>query len=480
VAAPSPSDGFTAEGAKAMASAQAATPTGSKALFSFGNAYALMPDLKLNDVVLQDNEAVLQLSDGAFTCLLKTQGDEILFDYPAITDAWEPITRDTDRFILKNLLLTGPVVETLQKTLIQQGRSADAAKLESLAASLLRQLPKNPVTEEGRPGLPLRERYILSGDVHLFVREVGGGNPNAKVLVCIHGGPDCDSSPMRPIEMLASPDLKVVTYDQRGSGRSTRPDPQDYQLINGQASYDWSKPEMHDAFSMKAHLGDLQAVIDAVTADQKNKSVILAPLSFGGMIAMQRLASPNGLNHIAGVAFMDCVPPTSAEYNEGQANATNLTKVRQAQGLMPPDAQWPSPTPWNDNTPGIAAELPLYFVDPQRISPQAHCTLRNEDNDPNFGTAAAANNYDLTQPLAQVAGKLPVMVSAGREDPFGSVWPEALGKTLDVTPVIIDHAGHAPWLEGRDAVAEWRTAMTNFIKTCGPAPTEGASTGPRA
>jgi len=44
---------------------------------------------------------------------------------------------------------------------------------------------------------------------------------SGNTLIAIHGGPGLSSHYMLNLERLAGPELAVVTYDQRGVGRST-------------------------------------------------------------------------------------------------------------------------------------------------------------------------------------------------------------------------------------------------------------------
>jgi len=71
------------------------------------------------------------------------------------------------------------------------------------------------------------EIKVQAGDVTLHVRIVG--NPKTgNVLVAVNGGPGQSSHYMASLEHLASKDFAVVTYDQRGTGRSTSPSDDDY------------------------------------------------------------------------------------------------------------------------------------------------------------------------------------------------------------------------------------------------------------
>ena len=68
-----------------------------------------------------------------------------------------------------------------------------------------------------------KELMVPAEDVTLYVRIAG--DPQAEnILLAVHGGPGNSSDYMISLEQLQSEELTVVTYDQRGTGRSSEPD----------------------------------------------------------------------------------------------------------------------------------------------------------------------------------------------------------------------------------------------------------------
>src|SRR5687768_4543136 len=61
-------------------------------------------------------------------------------------------------------------------------------------------------------------RSVTSGDATLHLRVVGAG---PETMVVLHGGWGLSSEYLRGLEALAGPTLRVVTFDQRGVGKST-------------------------------------------------------------------------------------------------------------------------------------------------------------------------------------------------------------------------------------------------------------------
>ncbi len=67
----------------------------------------------------------------------------------------------------------------------------------------------------------LRSRAVVRGDVELHVVEAGAGYP----VVLAHGFPDLSYTWRHQIPALAHAGYRAVALDQRGYGRSSRPDP---------------------------------------------------------------------------------------------------------------------------------------------------------------------------------------------------------------------------------------------------------------
>src|SRR5215216_5977120 len=63
-----------------------------------------------------------------------------------------------------------------------------------------------------------REGTVPAGDAELFFRETGNGQP----IVVLHGGPDFDHTYLLPELDRLSDAYRLIYYDQRGRGRSTK------------------------------------------------------------------------------------------------------------------------------------------------------------------------------------------------------------------------------------------------------------------
>jgi VCBS repeat-containing protein len=75
-------------------------------------------------------------------------------------------------------------------------------------------------TENSKPAI--KEIKVPTKNVTLFVR-IAGDPSSENVLIGINGGPGQSSSYMSNLNRLAGAEFAVVTYDQRGTGQSTKP-----------------------------------------------------------------------------------------------------------------------------------------------------------------------------------------------------------------------------------------------------------------
>ncbi|MFI0406432.1 alpha/beta fold hydrolase [Actinomadura sp. 3N508] len=94
----------------------------------------------------------------------------------------------------------------------------------------------------------MRDQRVRSGEIRLAVRVRGEGQGDRPTVVLVHGYPDTSAMWDEVAERLAGR-FRVVVYDVRGAGASSSPsDPLDYRL--------------------DALMGDLEAVLDGVGADE--------------------------------------------------------------------------------------------------------------------------------------------------------------------------------------------------------------------
>jgi hypothetical protein len=133
-----------------------------------------------------------------------------------------------------------------------------------IAGSLLSACSKQSepiISEPIISGPIINEIVVQTDDVTLHVR-IAGNHEAEEILIAIHGGPGNSSDYMVSLEELQNDEIAVVTYDQRGAGRSSEPS---------------------EGFALLKYIEDLEAVRKAVGSEK----VHLFGHSWGGIVAMR-------------------------------------------------------------------------------------------------------------------------------------------------------------------------------------------------
>jgi pimeloyl-ACP methyl ester carboxylesterase len=266
---------------------------------------------------------------------------------------------------------------------------------------------------------------VLAGDVTLHVRVVG--DPAAGgVLIVLHGGPGNSSDYMRSLEALASEQLAVVTYDQRGTGQSSKPS---------------------DGYGLASYIADLEAVRQAAGAER----VHLLGHSWGGVLALRyAVAHPD---RVQSLILMGSGVLTPEAAQQSQAHKAERVAALQQKGILPPEVD------------SLSDILPAYFSDPAFELPEE---LQNMYYDPMVEqeTWAALEGEDLAAGVGEL--QLPVLLLYGEDDPFGSAFFESTEQTLtqaDFEMVLLQNCGHywqecpAPFFERVRGFLETATAQ---------------------
>jgi proline iminopeptidase len=253
----------------------------------------------------------------------------------------------------------------------------------------------------------------------LFVRKVGGESPSAGALVAIHGTPGLSHEPLQVLETLASANLAIVNYDQRGVGQSTG--------------------EVDAARAVDEAVEDLEAVRASLGSDR----IHVIGHFWGGLLAA--LYAARNPSRTASLTLVDSIPPSSDELAEAQRRKDDRLAEYQRRGLVPADL----PTIEDDPTGRLLAQWPIYFVDPRH---PAAWTLGGARFRPEVALAMASSlrSYDFRRELARVTTPtLHVSTSV----PYGYGMADAMAGVLVAAPsrrVLLTTAGHLPFLENPD------------------------------
>jgi len=266
---------------------------------------------------------------------------------------------------------------------------------------------------------PVREQEIEAGDVTLQVR-IAGEPEEGEVLIAVHGGPGNSSDYMLSLEQLASDGLAVVTYDQRGTGRSSEPS---------------------GGYGMSSYVADLEAVRQAVGAE----AIHLLGHSWGGLVALRyAVAYPQ---RVRSIVLMGSGVLTPEAAQAGQASRGQRIAELQEQGVIPRTIT------------SLTEILPAYFSDPGFKMPDA---LKNMEYNPEVEqmTWSALDGYDFARALDRL--EQPVLVLWGEDDPFGMAYVDATSRTLvaaELEIVLLKECGHF-WHECPD---EFLTQVRAFL-----------------
>ena len=272
---------------------------------------------------------------------------------------------------------------------------------------------------------PAWSGYINSTDgVRLWVTSVGGGAPDAKVIVLVHGGPGLSHTYLDIFDLLASPTRQIVSYDQRGSGQSTAPADGDY--------------------GVDAQVSDL----DAVRAWTGAQQITIIGHSWGGYVAAAYTALHP--SNVGSLALIDALPPDLNAAAEGDELLE--TRISQLQG----EDLIPNPLPPVENNSCLAddeALTPAYLASPREpVDPSlvwgSSCTESTAESATDAYIDDSSEFPALVADLGQWKGN--ALVMQGADDPFGLEWSSTSVAELQSAQVqldIVPGAGHFPWIE---------------------------------
>lgn len=259
-----------------------------------------------------------------------------------------------------------------------------------------------------KPGKPeITKIDIQADDVTLHVRIMGSTEAD-NLLIGIHGGPGNSSDYMASLEALQNDGLTTVTYDQRGTGRSSEPS---------------------EGYALLKYVEDLEAIRKALG----HEKVHLFGHSWGGIVAMRYTTIHP--DRVKSIILLGSGPPSVDALRAAQTNFGRRIAELQQQGVI----DLPLPSASEEL---ILAILPAYFSDPEFVMPDEIVNMSFDQN-VSDQTFAALGEWDFRAEVSQL--QHPVLMLWGEDDPFGLGMAEATMSAFssaDVDFITLDACGH--------------------------------------
>lgn len=267
--------------------------------------------------------------------------------------------------------------------------------------------------------LPLSAATFQSGDgVTLHYEVVGKGEP----VVLLSGGPGFSPEYLRPIAERLGKQYAAVLFHQRGTGKS-RLEKYDGEVL------DFKK---------------LTSDLDALRRELKREKLTLVGHSFGGILSMMYAREhPDRINALA---LIDSGGPTLSAVPKFN---TNL-EARFSDDEKARIKEWSAPERMKADRKRAVLEITkaktaAYFADRSKSALLTGPMNEESFNDAVFwGVVMQMMALDLRAGLEKV--KAPVLVMHGKQDPLESA-AEVHATFPGSRLVLIDDAGHFPWLE---------------------------------
>ncbi len=286
----------------------------------------------------------------------------------------------------------------------------------------------------------MQDGYLAVAGAQLYVREVGEGPP----LVVLHGGPDFNHRYLLPDLDRLSAAFRLIYYDQRGRGRSSRGVvPEDVGL----------ESEIDDLERLRLHFG--------------LESIALLGHSWGGLLAMEY--ATRHPQHVSRLLLVNSAPASHADLllfrDHRQATEPEvLEKMRAiaarrsfAAGEIDVEAEYyrahfSSTLRRPEHLERIVRSLRLDFTPPDILKARAiEARL--------YAQTWLKPEYDLRPKLRLM--ETPALVIHGDRDLFPLDCARSLAESLPQSRlVLLNDCGHFSYLE---RPAEVQTAIADFF-----------------
>ena len=269
---------------------------------------------------------------------------------------------------------------------------------------------------------PRAQGFTTSTPVPLYWVEYG--DPAASPILLLHGGPAASHEYLLPQMLALAEEHRLVTYDQRGGGRSRHDD--------DRAVIGW-RDQVED--------------VARVAAELRVSPLTIVGYSWGGLLAMLYAveASAGRVEPAPSrLALIDPAPITrparqlfEQEFARRQAGpeVAALRAELQASGLRERD-----PDAYRQRA--FEISVAGYFADPARAHDLTPFRVTGRVQQSIW---QSLGDYDLRDSLQAV--RVPTLVVHGRQDPIPLASSEEAARALGTTCVVIEGSGHVPYVE---------------------------------
>ena len=280
----------------------------------------------------------------------------------------------------------------------------------------------------------VEEGYIHLNDTSIYYKTIGQGEP----LIVLHGGPGFDHQTLMPYIGALGKEMKVVLYDQRGSGLSTGP-------IDS------------DSITIDAFIEDIELIRKQIGVEKIN----LAGVSWGGVLALfYGVKYPDKLNSL--ILFSTAA---SAEMLFKTFPALNKKRTSEDAALM---NVLSISDGYKNNDPKVLEEFYSIYCKAQLADQSLvskinivinENTAKNMDAINNF-IWAAIGNFDLHNQLEKIG--CPTLIMHGRQDPMPIEAAEKINEKLPNSELVIfEDSGHWIYLEEEE---KFKSIVIDFIE----------------
>ena len=269
---------------------------------------------------------------------------------------------------------------------------------------------------------PRAQGFTTTTPVPLYWVEYG--DPAAPPILLLHGGPAASHDYLLPQMLALAEEHRLVTYDQRGGGRSRHDD--------DRAVIGW-RDQVED--------------VARVAAELRVSPLTIVGYSWGGLLAMLYAveASSGAVQPPPSrLALIDPAPVTrparqafEQEFARRQAgpDVAALRAELQASGLRERD-----PDAYRQRA--FEVSVAGYFADPARARDLTPFRVTGRVQQSIW---QSLGDYDLRDSLQSV--RVPTLVVHGRQDPIPLASSEEAARALGARCVVIEGSGHVPYVE---------------------------------